>query len=38
MYEIYNMSQLSSPLTTDFTSLKNDTTLIVNEIVEQLLE
>nr|WP_259341279.1 hypothetical protein [Staphylococcus simulans] len=38
MYKNYNMSQLSLPLTTDFNFPKNDTVLIVNEIVEGISE
>ncbi|KXA44995.1 MULTISPECIES: hypothetical protein [Staphylococcus] len=38
MYKNYNMSQLSLPLTTDFNFPKNDTALIVNEIVEGISE
>ncbi|WP_158259653.1 hypothetical protein [Staphylococcus simulans] len=34
MYKNYNMSQLSLPLTTDFTFSKNNTALIVYEIAE----
>lgn len=38
MYKDYNMSQISLPLTTEFTFSKNDTASIVNEIVENIPE
>lgn len=38
MYRNYNMSQISLPLTTEFTFAESDTASIVNEIVEKIPE
>ncbi|PNZ56364.1 IS5/IS1182 family transposase, partial [Staphylococcus condimenti] len=38
MYKNYNMSQISLPLTTEFTFSESDTASIVNEIVEKIPE
>ena len=38
MYKNYNMSQISLPLTTEFTFAESDTASIVNEIIEKSLK